>query len=163
MFQSISIISLYYNLIVSVFRNTRNRAWYFHLFQILFQFCFYAARARNLPWSLMNRLNRTESAVFELWFLFFKESLFFFFLFKLLIDKLFYLHISISVFISLLGRWMDELEVLHPFQQYFSHIRTLWKGEHEMPCGNETLFRLGKNVASSVIWTQEPVIRSRER
>ena len=58
---------------------------------------------------------------------------------------------------------MDELEVLHPFQQYFSHIRTLWKGEHEMPCGNETLFRLGKNVASSVIWTQDPVIRSRER
>ena len=40
---------------------------------------------------------------------------------------------------------MDELEVLRPFQQYFSHIRTLWKG------GNETPFRLGKNVASSVI------------
>ena len=26
--------------IVSVFRNTRNGAWYFHLFQSLFQFCF---------------------------------------------------------------------------------------------------------------------------
>ena len=37
------------------------------------------------------------------------------------------------------------------------------EGEHEMPCGNETPFRLGKNVASSVIWTQDPVIRSRER
>ena len=26
--------------IVSVFRNARNGAWYFHFFQILFQFCF---------------------------------------------------------------------------------------------------------------------------
>ena len=39
-----------------MFRNTRNGAWYFHLFQIFFQFCFYAARARHLPLSLMNRL-----------------------------------------------------------------------------------------------------------
>ena len=39
MFQSISIISIY-NLIVSMFGNTRYGAWYFHFFQILFQFCF---------------------------------------------------------------------------------------------------------------------------
>ena len=39
MFQSISIISLVQS-IVSEFRNTRNGAWYFHLFQSLFQFSF---------------------------------------------------------------------------------------------------------------------------
>ena len=36
MFQSVSIFSLYN----PVFRSTRNGAWYFHLFQSLFQFCF---------------------------------------------------------------------------------------------------------------------------
>ena len=39
MFQSVSIISLY-SPIVSMFWNTRNGVWYFHLFQSLISICF---------------------------------------------------------------------------------------------------------------------------
>ena len=134
MFQSVSIISLYYNLIVSVFRNTRNGAWYFHLFQILFQFCFYAARARHLPLSLMNRLNQTESAVFELWFLFFKESLFFFFHFKLLTEiNLFLIYIILAFQYSLVF-WEEVLQRFYVPSNSILITLGQWKGEHEMLC-----------------------------
>ena len=58
--------------------------------------------------------------------------------------------------------WMDELGVLRPFQQYFSHIGTMEGWTWKALC-NEAPFRFWKNVASSGMRTRYPVIRSRER
>ena len=57
--------------------------------------------------------------------------------------------------------WMDELGVLHPFQQYFSHIGTMVGWIWKALC-NEAPIRLGKNLAWNGIRTRCPVDRSRE-
>ena len=55
--------------------------------------------------------------------------------------------------------WMSWC--LHPFQQYFSHIRMMegwtWRG-----LCNEAPFRFGNNLTSNRIRTRDPVIRSQE-
>ena len=57
---------------------------------------------------------------------------------------------------------MDELGVLCPFQQYFSHIGTMEGWTWKAMC-NEAPFRFGENLASSGNQTRNPVIRSRKR
>ena len=49
--------------------------------------------------------------------------------------------------------------VLHPFQQYFSHIRMMEGWTWRALC-NETPFRFAKNLASSKIRTWDTVIHS---
>ena len=61
--------------------------------------------------------------------------------------------------IHLSSRWIDELGVLCPFQQFFSHIGTMERWMWKALC-NDAQFRFGKNLVSNGIQTQDPMIWS---